>query len=259
MVTILMLVYNANLYTYHTLKTLKNTEGVEYEVVVLDNNSKYSTYKMLGKLKRKGYIDKIISLKENSYFVRGNNIASRLCSEKSDYIMLLNSDVEIRNSLWLKKMLEYIKDKKAVIATHLCSEIDNRPDGWCYLVDKETYLKKLLDEKNFEHTWAVAKFTGELLNDGYKIYTIRDSENFIYHFGGKSGRMAKLRRVKKLKGMETTDEIVKQWFNGKKCDVIEKIDVTGGKNYSYKFSLAWIRQRLYEILRNIGKKIIKNR
>ena len=209
MVSILMLVYNANLYTYHTLKTLKNTQGVEYEVIVLDNNSKYSTYKMLGKLKNKGYIDKIISLKENSFFVKGNNIASKLCSEQSDYVLLLNSDVEIRNSLWLKKMIEFIKNKKGVIATRVCSEVDNRPDGWCYLVDKDTYLNKLLDEQNFKHTYAVAKFTGELLNDGYEIYTIKDYENFIYHFGGKSGK------VHNLKGMDTTDEIVKKWFNGK--------------------------------------------
>lgn len=251
MVTILMLVYNANLYTYHTLKTLKKTKDVDYEVVVLDNNSKQSTYRMLGRLKNKGYIDKIISLNENSYFVRGNNIASKFCSEKSDYILLLNSDVEIRNSIWLKKMIDTLGDNKGVVATHICSENDNRPDGWCYLVNKDIYLNKLLDEQNFKHTCSLAKFNGELLNEGYKIYTIKNYENFIYHFGGKSGK------VKNLKGMDTTEEQIKGWFKGKKCEIIDKLDVSSGESFSYKYSLVWIRQKTYEIIRKFYRKIRK--
>ena len=40
MISIIMLSYNAPAYTKHSLKTLRFTEGVEYEVIVLDNNSK---------------------------------------------------------------------------------------------------------------------------------------------------------------------------------------------------------------------------
>lgn len=245
MVSILMLVYNANLYTYHTLKTLKKTSDIEYEVIVLDNDSKISTYKMLGKLKKKGYIDKIISLCENSFFVKGNNIASKFCSEKSEYILLLNSDVEIRNSIWLKKMVETLGDEKGAIATAVCCEEDNRPDGWCYLINSDIYLDRLLDERNFKHTYSLAKFNGQLLNEGYKVYTIENYENFIYHFGGKSGK------VKQLKGMDTTDEEIKKWFNGKKCEIIKEIDVSEGNQYSYNCSLVWIRQNMFFIKKTV--------
>jgi GT2 family glycosyltransferase len=245
-----MLVYNANLYTYHTLKTLKKTKGIDYEVIVLDNNSKQSTYRMLGKLKKLGYIDKIISLNENSFFVRGNNIASKLCSPESDYILLLNSDVEIRNELWLKKMVEQLKKTKGAIATQICCREDNRPDGWCYLINKDIYLNKLLDEKNFKHTYALAKFNAQLLEEGYQVITIEEFENFIFHFGGKSGK------VTKLKGMDTTNEQIKKWFKGNKCKVIKRLNFEEGKTYSYKFSLVWIRHNIYNILHYIGKKII---
>ena len=250
MVSIIVLVYNANQYTRHTLKTLRKTKGVKYEVIVLDNNSKYSTFKMLGKLKQRGYIDKIISLNENSYFVKGNNIASQICSKDSEYILLLNSDVEIRNSLWLNRMVAFLKENKGAIATEISSTHDNRPDGWCYLVSKDIYLNHPLDEDRFKHLYSIAKFNGDILKNGYKVFTIKNYEDFIYHFGGKSGK------TKNLKGMDTSEEELRKWFGYMKCEVVDHLELSKGEKYTYNLHLIWIRHNFYRQLSKV-KQIAK--
>lgn len=52
MISIVMLTFNAPIYVSHTIKTLAKTEGVDYELVVLDNASDEPT-KMFSKTSRK--------------------------------------------------------------------------------------------------------------------------------------------------------------------------------------------------------------
>src|SRR5580698_596040 len=58
------------------LRTLKQTitpEGLEYEVIVVDNGSDPSTVKELSEFKSIGWIDKLILNPVNRYFAGGNN------------------------------------------------------------------------------------------------------------------------------------------------------------------------------------------
>jgi hypothetical protein len=199
MLSIIILSYNAPLYTWHTLKTLKNTwEGCEYETIVLDNNSKNCTKKMLSKLKKKGLIDKLIFEKTNTLFAKGNNIASKYCDKNSKYILLLNSDIEIRDKYWLKYLLE--NHNRGTTSYGLCENYPHiRGDGYCILIDRDLYQKYQLDEQ-FEWWWSVTKLQAQVLNDGYAVTAVKEQEN--------------------AKGMTIEGDEVKKWFEYGEVKVI---------------------------------------
>lgn len=137
-------------------------------------------------MKQKGYIDKLIFEKENTLFAKGNNTASSLCNTNSDYILLLNSDVEIRDKDWLRILLE--NHKRGATAYGVCDgNPHTRADGYCFLIDKDLYMKYKLDEQ-FEWWWSVTKLQAQLLRDGYDVCAIRNHDNLIYHYGGASGK-----------------------------------------------------------------------
>ena len=226
MVSIIILSYNAPLYTSHTLKTLKNTwKGSEYETIVLDNNSKSRTKTMLYKLKEKGLIDKLIFEKTNTLFAKGNNIASKYCSKSSEYILLLNSDIEIRDKYWLKYLLD--NHKRGATSYGLCNNYPHiRGDGYCILIDRDLYQKYQLDEK-FEWWWSVTKIQALMLNDGYAVTAVEEHENLIHHYGGMSGNVAG-----NAKGMTIEGEEVKRWFESGTVKVIPKLLVEKDRSFN---------------------------
>ena len=108
-VSILMLTYNAPRYVKRSIKSLRKTKNVDYELIVVDNNSKVTTKKTLWRLYKKKYIDKLYFNNENSLFSGGNNLAAKLTSE-SAYICLLNSDIEIKSPFWLENLINICSD-----------------------------------------------------------------------------------------------------------------------------------------------------
>lgn len=260
-VSIIMLTHNAKAYVKHSIESLRNTDSaVKYELIVLDNASNRSTRIALEKLLKKNYIDQLLLSDENTLFSKGNNIASRYASNSSRYLLLLNSDIEIRNRKWLSALLNI--HRKGVTALGLSDRENNRPDGFCYLVDKELFEKDFLNE-HYAWFFSLARLTASILNDGYHVNTIEKYENLLYHYGGKSGR------VSSASGMDTSMEEISRWFNGYNCNYIEKLELN--KNdicYNPSFWLnkkaAWklvikpyrkrlkkflIRHHLYEFLK----------
>lgn len=77
-VSILMLTYNAPRYVYKSIKSLRRTKNVDYELIVVDNNSKNFTKRVLWNLYNKKWIDKLYFNNKNILFAGGNNIASML-------------------------------------------------------------------------------------------------------------------------------------------------------------------------------------
>ena len=236
-----MLTYNAPKYVEHSIKTIKaGTEGVDYELVVYDNHSSAKTVELLKKMKDCGYIDRLVLSDENYYFVGGNNRAVRCSSEDTSYVLLINSDIEIRNSQWLKKMVEI--HQRGITACQICNEIDNRPDGWCLLVDKDIYLNHELDEDKFTWYYSVADFGSRVMRAGYAVQTIKDYDNFIKHFGGMS------EAPKALTGLNADyASEVNTWYPHP-CDVIDKLDLDN--SYCLRRDMAF---SLY----NFGCKVIR--
>ncbi len=235
MISIIMLVHGAPVYTKNTIETLQGTRG-EFELIVLDNASDIKTKKLLLKLQDRGWIDKLIYSRDNTLFAKGNNIAFRGCAEKSDKIVLLNSDIDIRNKDWLIEM-EKLHTRGI---TTLGAVIDNpwtRGDGYCFMIDKDLYEKYQLDEE-FEWWWSITKLQAQVLKEGLPVVAVQNHENLLFHYGGMSGG-----DFKDARGMQTDGEEVKKWFEKRKIKVVESI-----KNDHTAFNPKSKANRLYKKL-----------
>nr|WP_255319581.1 glycosyltransferase [Dendrosporobacter quercicolus] len=231
-----MLVHNAPLYTAHSLKTLKQAGAEDCELIVLDNASGLKTKKLLTNMQHSGYIDKLVFLNQNTLFAKGNNIAAKLCSANSRYILLLNSDVEIRHKAWLKTLLDL--HQRGATAFGVCDDYPyTRGDGYCFLIDRDLYDTYQLDEE-FEWWWSVTKLQAELLNAGHRVAAVRNHERLLYHYGGKSGRA-----WKNSKGMQVEGETVVKWFKANSIMLIDSVatDEQGSIYQPYAPINIWLK------------------
>lgn len=218
MTSIIMLVHNAVEYTRNTIETLQGTKG-EWELIVVDNASDQKTRKMLYKMYEMKKINKLLMLDENTLFAKGNNLGSKLCAQNSEKILLLNSDIDIRNKEWLCEMENQYE--KGIFTLGVCeNEPHVRVDGYCFMIDKDLYEKYLLDE-NYEWWWSITKLQAQVLQAGYPVKGVKKCTNFIFHYGGMSGK-----DFKNAKGMEIEFKKVKDWFGDKNIEIIEEIDNT---------------------------------
>lgn len=104
-VSIIILSYFHPEVTEVCLRTLQITEGIDYEVVVVDNGSDQETIEFLRKETSKGRIDVLVENFENLMFSAGNNIGVESGNQSSDYVLLLNSDVGFMRGDWLQKLV----------------------------------------------------------------------------------------------------------------------------------------------------------
>jgi glycosyltransferase involved in cell wall biosynthesis len=214
LISIIILTYNAPKYVFKTLYSLNKTENINYEVIVVDNKSGLLTKILLVILKIFGYIDKIALLSENTLFAKGNNIGSRLISNDSDYILLLNSDVKIIDKCWLKKLSN--KHKKGIISYGVVESNPIRADGYCFLINTNLYQKYELDE-SFEWWWSITKLQTQILKEGHDVIAIKNHDNYIVHYGGKS----KNKDLNDVKGMDIEIDEIMSWFKDNKIKIID--------------------------------------
>ena len=206
-VSILMLTYNAPRYVKKSIVSLKKlTSNQNYELIVVDNDSKHPTVRTLYKLKSRGLVDKLYYNSNNDLFAKGNNIAARLASEDSDYYLLLNSDVEIKSPDWLDKLIELMPEEGGIASFGAVQSAPKRADGYCMMIDADLYNKYKLDE-HFQWWWGVTKLESQVLKEGKKVIAVDDHEEYIHHFGGKSGK-----GFSDATGMDVDMDEVKKWF-----------------------------------------------
>jgi glycosyltransferase involved in cell wall biosynthesis len=214
-VSILMLTHNAPRYVELSIQTLvRYTRNVNYELVVVDNASEQPTKDRLNQLHREGLIQHLVLLGYNSFFAAGNNIAARQAAQDSAHFLLLNSDVEIKDSNWLSNLLAV---HKPGITAYGVVEAPLRVDGYCLLVDAALYRERLLDE-NHQFFWAVTKFQAALLAQGYSVQGYAEHERYLHHFGGKSGK-----DYKSAKGLVTTQDKLAEWFQGRTIRILDAL------------------------------------
>lgn len=212
-VSILMLTHNAPRYVELSIRSLvRCTRGVNYALVVVDNASKSPTKELLKRLQREGLIQDLTLLGYNSFFARGNNIAAQNIAPDSTHLLLLNSDVEIRDPHWLSNLLMV---HKPGITAYGVKEDPLRVDGYCLLVDAALYRQHGLDEAH-EFFWAVTKFQAALLAQGHSVQGYAEHERYLHHFGGKSGS-----DFKTAKGLSLSREEVAEWFQSRTIRVLD--------------------------------------
>jgi hypothetical protein len=149
-------------------------------------------------------------LNYNSLFSEGNNLASRLASRDSKYLLLLNSDVQILRGDWLAQLLS--KHKPGATSLGVVFSTPSVPvprlDGYCFLIDKSLYHKFGLDEARFQWFWAITRLQANLLSEGKCVRGFAEHENHLLHFGGKSGAGFSIAR-----GLDADINEIRSWFS----------------------------------------------
>jgi GT2 family glycosyltransferase len=86
-----------------------DTEGVAYEVVVVDNGSEPEVVADLRRHRDEGRITTLVENPVNEFFSEGNNIGVRHTNPNSEYVLLMNSDVAVIHPYWLVKLLAWME------------------------------------------------------------------------------------------------------------------------------------------------------
>lgn len=104
-VSIIIVNYNTEKLLENCLKTVfEKTDGVDFEIIVVDNNSDDNSCTMV---KNEFPQVKLIESKKNLGFGRGNNLGVE--KAEGDYIFFLNSDCELKNNA-IKILYDFMQD-----------------------------------------------------------------------------------------------------------------------------------------------------
>ena len=104
LVSIVIPVFNKSEYTYHCLRAvLANTEGVDYEVIVVDDCSTDDTAAMLDRLEGLS----VLRNDSNSGFIHSCNRGAQ--AARGEYLLFLNNDTEVQPG-WLKALVQTFTD-----------------------------------------------------------------------------------------------------------------------------------------------------
>src|SRR5258708_13917646 len=98
--SVFILTFNKQKLTRRCVKLLinnykKNIENGDMEIIVADNGSEDDTVSTLSKIKD----IKVVENKKNYGFSKGNNLGAK--TAKGEYILFLNSDVEVEDNGFL--------------------------------------------------------------------------------------------------------------------------------------------------------------
>jgi GT2 family glycosyltransferase len=215
-VSIVVVTFNALPYVLRLLRTLSRTRGVAFELIVVDNRSRLPTRLVLMAAALLGRIQRLVLLDRNTLFSPANNIGAAASTRTSEYVLLLNSDVEVRDPDWLARLLDL--HEGGATSFGLVTSEPVRADGYCLLVDRPLFLEYGLDEA-FEWFWGATKLQAQLMEAGHPVRAVREHDHLLYHFGGKS-------RGKKLtagaRGMDHDRQEIVRWFGRHRVEVLER-------------------------------------
>ncbi len=183
-VSIIIVVHDGLNYIKRCLSSIQKAEYNNFEIVIVNNNSNLETCNFLNSQFNKGKIHKLINLKQNVFFCKGNNIGVKASSKLSEYLLLLNSDTEIKSKNWLKVLTSLVT--RGGIISYGYASLPLRPDGWCYLIDKKLYLELGGLKQTYRMNWCISEITRIALIKRINIKIILNYSKYIFHYGGKS-------------------------------------------------------------------------
>jgi len=169
----------------------------DFEIIVIDDGSSDDTVKVAKRFLEKhdvGY--RVVSNAENLGLAKSINRGIELSNKRSDFVMILHSDIVLKNKDWIKKAVKYFSDEHVVAVTgkytvpslerlDLVSKFcflkyfrqSIRQDGVyeiSFIEDRcNIYRKKILKTYLFESDLHMSgedqDLAYRLLNDGYKL------------------------------------------------------------------------------------------
>lgn len=194
------------------LRTLTQTDGVDYEVVVVDNGSTDpAVIPALIEHRSAGRITTLVCNDENRFFSEGNNIGVAHTDPTSEFILLLNSDVGFLRDDWLVKALQWMdgtieyrpsiwglkpatpdpgpRDIVSIGWTHDANVLPGRvrPEGWCCLIRRSVWRDLSTD---FPWHGGFERSISESIRAGAKCGVLSQYSQYLVHREGGSGKAA---------------------------------------------------------------------
>lgn len=103
--------YNSSVYTLALVKSIREYTSLEYEIIIVDNNSKSADYKRLRE-ELYGFDDvSLIKNELNEGFASGNMLGQKYAS--GEYLFFINNDTELLNDTTLS-MANYLDTHKDI-------------------------------------------------------------------------------------------------------------------------------------------------
>lgn len=179
------------------LDTLPQTSDIGYELVVVDNGSPDpTTTRLLVEQHEKKTITTLVLLSENKYFCEGNNIGVRNADRRSSYLLLLNSDIEVKRSDWLLKMTKWMEGKLPARGARPCDIVSfgwtadpdvepsiARPEGFCCMIRRSVFRE--LDPA-FVHCNGLEESLALAVRKGARCGVLGNWHEYLTHHCGAS-------------------------------------------------------------------------
>jgi len=238
-ISIIIVNFNQKQTTLDCLESLSSIIYPNYEIILVDNNSKDDSVEVIGK---KYPNIKMVQSTENLGFAGGNNIGFKEAS--GDYILLLNNDTKVTPKFLEPLVEDFTKIKNLGIV-----------QSKMFVMDKPTLLDSVA---SFQTT------TGFLYHKGYLDTDKPEYQKFLYSFSAKGACMMIDRKVLKL-GLfdetyfayfEETDLCWRAWLLGFKVGfeprsvIFHKMGVTSSKMNKAFINYHSFKNRIRTILKN---------
>lgn len=111
-VSVIVLNYKTKDLTLDCVKSvLKQTKGLSYEIVLIDNNSQDGSIEAFREFAKKDKRIKVVNSKTNTGFTGGNNLG--LAQSEGEFILFLNSDTLLTENSILKTV-EFLKENPQI-------------------------------------------------------------------------------------------------------------------------------------------------
>lgn len=167
-VSIIIVTYNTLKMTNDCLESIiKYTQGINYEIILVDNASKDGSKEFFEKLPRIHYIYS----ESNLGFGRANNLGAKVA--KGKYLFLLNSDTLLRNNA-IKIFYDYMENASSEIASCGCMLVDRHNNYIHSYGDRHTFYNSFYEWLIFpiKHKLGLEKELKKYFNPNVISYPI---------------------------------------------------------------------------------------
>jgi len=202
--SVIVLSYNYSEVIRRLLDTIPTTIGVSYELVVVDNGSLPGPVEQLRQYNEAGVIDTLVEEPVNRWFSEGNNIGVHASDSRSQYILLLNSDCEIIDPLWLRKAVEWMEGVPWCLPYTWSDKAERphpgprdivsigwsydrqipgyaRPEGWCLLIRRDIWVDISPD---FPFYYGLEEMLAGRIREGARCGVLCQYAKYIRHYEG---------------------------------------------------------------------------
>lgn len=188
--SIIIVTFNTLDYVRRCLESvLEHTLG-RHEIIIVDNASEQPTRDFVIHQGRHPNV-KVILNKENRLWSPANNQGILNASFDSEYLLLLNSDIEVFKDNWINSLQEPMRKWSNVGITGIQFNFDpvwptlGAIDGCCFMIRRQLIKEIGLLDEQYPWNGAGAVFTYQAWKKGWYYYHV-DDPSLLIHYGKRS-------------------------------------------------------------------------